>query len=152
MRRITISVNEELARQFDDLIERHGYENRSEAFRDLLRARIEDERKTSGWTALHGVATVTYIYNFHERDLAMRLAALRHDHHDLCVSATHVVLDHANCLETVILRGKYRDVDAFGKVLVAQNGVRHGNVHMVPLHLEAPAHGAHQHRHFLPGS
>ena len=69
MRRITISVTEELAQQFDDLIERHGYENRSEAFRDLLRARIEDERKVSGWTALHGVATVTYIYNFHERDL-----------------------------------------------------------------------------------
>jgi CopG family nickel-responsive transcriptional regulator len=139
-------LSQELARQFDDLIERHGYENRSVAFRDLLRARIEDARKTTVWTALHGVATVTYIYNFHERDLAMRLAALRHDHDDLCVSATHVVLDHANCLETVILRGKYRDVDAFGKVLVAQNGVRHGNVHMVPLHLETPSLGVHQHR------
>lgn len=152
MRRITISVDEELALQFDDLIERHGYENRSEAFRDLLRARIEDERRATPWKALHGVATVTYIYNFHERDLAMRLAALQHDHHDLCVSTTHVVLDHDNCLETVILRGRLREVEAFANMLVAQNGVRHGQLHLVPLHLDTPAVATHQHRHFLPGS
>ncbi len=152
MRRITISVDDELAQQFDDLIERRGYENRSEAFRDLLRARIEDDRKSSSWRALHGVAIVSYIYNFHERDLALRLAALQHDHHDLCVSSTHVVLDHLNCLETVTLRGKFSDVDAFAHVLIAQNGVRHGLVHMVPLQLDTPSHAVHQHRHFLPKS
>ena len=152
MRRITISVDEELAQQFDDLIERHGYENRSEAFRDLLRARIEDERKGSPYKALYSVATVTYIYNFNERDLAARLAGLQHDHHDLFVSSTRAVLDHNDCLENVILRGKFRDVDAFAKVLIAQNGVRHGNVHLVPLKLATPSHSAHQHHHFLPGS
>lgn len=152
MRRITISVDEELAQQFDDLIEKHGYENRSEAFRDLLRARIEDERKASPYTALYGVATVTYIYNFHERDLAARLAGLQHDHHDLCVSSTRAVLDHDDCLENVILRGAFRDVDAFAKVLIAQNGVRHGSVHLVPLQLSTPSQASHQHHHFLPGS
>lgn len=152
MRRITISVDEELAQQFDDLIERRGYENRSEAFRDLLRERIETERKSTPWKALHGVATVSYIYDFHERDLAVKLAALQHDHHDLCVSTTHVVLDHSNCLETVILRGRLRDVEAFGNLLIAQNGVRHGQLHLVPLHLDTPTQAAHQHRHFLPGS
>lgn len=152
MRRITISVDEELAQQFDDLIERHGYENRSEAFRDLLRARIESERKATPYNALHGVATVSYIYSFLERDLAARLAALRHDHHDLCVSTTHVTLDHSNCLETVILRGRLREVEAFANVLMAQNGVRHGQLHLVPLQLESPSTATHQHRHFLPNS
>lgn len=65
MRRITILANEELAQQFDELIERNGYENRPEAFRDLLRAHIESERKTSTWNALQPVATVSYIYNVH---------------------------------------------------------------------------------------
>jgi CopG family nickel-responsive transcriptional regulator len=152
MRRITISVDEELAQQFDGLIERHGYENRSEAFRDLLRARIEDERKVLAYTALYAVATVSYIYNFHERDLAARLAGLQHDHHDLCVSSTRAVLDHHECLENVILRGKFRNVDAFAKMLIAQNGVRHGSVHIVPLQLNTPSSALHEHRHFLPGS
>ena len=152
MRRITISVDEDLAQQFDDLIERHGYENRSEAFRDLLRARIETERKTSPYTALHGVACVSYVYSFQERDLAARLAGLQHEHHDLSVATTRVVLDHNDCLETVILRGRFCDVDAFAKVLIAQNGVRHGTVHLVPLQLDTPSHSSHQHQHFLPGS
>ncbi len=152
MRRITISVDEQLAEQFDSLIEQHGYENRSEAFRDLLRARIEEERKALPYQALYGVATVTYIYNFHERDLAARLAGLQHDHHDLCVSSTRAVLDHHECLENVILRGKFREVDAFAKVLIAQNGVRHGSVHLVPLQLSTPSSATHQHHHFLPGS
>jgi CopG family nickel-responsive transcriptional regulator len=152
MRRITISVDEQLARQFDDLIERHGYENRSEAFRDLLRARIESERKATPYQALHGVATVSYIYDIHERDLALRLAALQHDHHDLCVSTTRVTLDHSNCLESVILRGRLRQVETFANVLMAQNGVRHGQLHLVPLQLDTPSTAMHQHRHFLPGS
>jgi CopG family nickel-responsive transcriptional regulator len=152
MRRITISVDEELAQQFDDLIARHGYENRSEAFRDLVRARLEQERKELPWKALHGVATVTYIYNFHERDLATRLAALQHDHHDLCVSSSRIVLDHNDCLENVVLRGKFRDIDAFANMLIAQAGVRHGNVHIVPLQLNTPSHASHKHQHFLTGS
>ena len=152
MRRITILANEELEQQFDELIERNGYENRSEAFRDLLRARIESERKTSTWNALQAVATVTYIYNFHERELAVPLAALRHDHHDLCVFTTHVVLNHDNCIETVTLRGKHREVKAFAHVLVAQADVRHDNVHLVPMHLQMPTPSSHHHRHFLPGS
>lgn len=152
MRRITISVDEKLAQQFDNLIEQHGYENRSEAFRDLLRARLESERKASSFKALHCVATVTYIYNFNERDLAARLAGFQHEHHDLCVSTTRVVLDHNDCLETVVLRGKLRQVDAFAKILVAQSGVRHGAVHLVPLQLNSPTHATHRHHHFVTAS
>ena len=44
MRRLTISVDEQLATQFDELIERKGYLNRSEAFRDLVRGSLEESR------------------------------------------------------------------------------------------------------------
>ncbi|MDP9109523.1 MAG: nickel-responsive transcriptional regulator NikR [Pseudomonadota bacterium] len=149
MRRITISIEETLAQQFDDLIERRGYENRSEAFRDLLRAHIESERKVT-YTALHCVATVNYIYNHHERELASRLTNAQHAHHDLCVTTTHVHLDHDNCLETVVLRGKFKEVSAFADSLIAQSGVRHGNIHIVPVQRDLPSRGQHRHVHLLP--
>lgn len=151
MRRITISVEESLAQQFDDLIERRGYANRSEAFRDLLRTRIESERKVR-YTALHCVATVTYIYNHHERELASRLTTAQHAHHDLCVTTSHIHLDHDNCLETVVLRGKFKDVSSFADRLVAESGVRHGNIHIVPVQLDAPSKHLHRHTHLLPGT
>jgi CopG family nickel-responsive transcriptional regulator len=149
MRRITISVDESLAKQFDDLIERHGYQNRSEAFRDLVRERLEQERKTMHETRFC-VATVNYIYNHHERELASRLVTLQHDHHDLCVSTMHVHLDHENCLETTILRGTFKAVSAFANSLVAQSSVRHGNIHIVPVEMDVPSRKQHSHFHFQP--
>lgn len=149
MRRITISVDDDLAEQFDDLIERRGYVNRSEAFRDLLRGRIEKERLEAPESG-YCVANVSYIFNHHERDLASRLTTAQHAHHDLCVSAMHVHLDHDNCMETLVLRGNYKQVSAFAHSLIAESGVRHGNLHIVPVAVETPSKFRHRHVHFLP--
>jgi CopG family nickel-responsive transcriptional regulator len=65
--------------------------------------------------------------------LASRLAAAQHDHHDICISTQRVPLDHHEGLETVVLRGPYKTVTAFADQLVAMNGVRHGNIHVVPV-------------------
>lgn len=149
MRRITISVDDSLAQQFEELIERHGYENRSEAFRDLVRGRIEEERKTT-YQARYCIASLSYVYNHHERELASRLAAIQHGHHDICVSSMHVHLDHDNCLETVVLRGLYKQVTAFADSIIAQSGVRHGNINVVPVDVATPSLTQHRHPHFHP--
>ena len=44
MDRFTISLNEDLAEQFDELIRQKGYQNRSEAVRDMLRTELEFAR------------------------------------------------------------------------------------------------------------
>jgi CopG family nickel-responsive transcriptional regulator len=149
MRRITISIEENLAQQFDDLIVRRGYQNRSEAFRDLLRGRIENERKSTH-AAHYCVASVNYIYDHQERELASRLISLQHDHHDICVSAMHVPLDHHDCLETLFLRGAFKQVSDFADLVIAQNGVRHGNIHIVPVELNSDLHDTHPHVHLFP--
>ncbi len=151
MRRITISVDDSLARQFDDLIQKRGYVNRSEAFRDLLRGQLEENRITTR-KAKYCIGTVSYIYNHHERELASRLTALQHAHHDVCVSTMHVHLDHDNCLETVVLRGTYQEVEAFGNLLIAESGVRHGNIHLVPVAADAALTARHRHMHLLPNT
>ena len=85
MRRITIPVDDSLAEQFDDLIQKSGFVNRLEAFRSLLRGHLEEDRITRK-KAQYCVGTVSHIYNPYERELASRLTALQHDHHDVCVS------------------------------------------------------------------
>ncbi|MFZ1852726.1 MAG: nickel-responsive transcriptional regulator NikR, partial [Nitrosomonas sp.] len=61
MERITISLDESLAHEFDHLIARRGYENRSEAVRDLLRRELEAERIREGTGQC--VANLSYVYN-----------------------------------------------------------------------------------------
>ena len=151
MRRVTLSLDDHLAEQFDAWAERHGYENRSEAFRDLLRGRLENERMETG-KATHCVATVSYVYNHHERQLASRLAESQHDHHGLSMATLHVHLDHDNCLETMALKGPLEKVRAFGESLIAERGVRHGHLHLVPVALEISRVGGQPHVHVSPTS
>ena len=45
MERFTISLDEALAKEFDQLIAARGYSNRSEAVRDLIRGALEGDRQ-----------------------------------------------------------------------------------------------------------
>jgi len=144
MERFTISLDAKLAREFDQLIRARGYRNRSEAVRDLLRGKLDTLRIQEA-QAPFCVANLSYVYNHHERDLAERLTELQHRHHDLVVASTHVHLDHEDCLEALMLRGPTPAVQAFADALVAERGVRHGQLNLVPVDLEA-GH-AHVHSH-----
>lgn len=135
MERFTISLDESLARQFDQLIASRGYGNRSEAVRDLIRGAIHSDSQRNPPTG-HCVANLSYVYNHHERELAERLTALQHDRHDLTVAAMHTHLDHDNCLESVILKGLTADVRHFADALMAERGVRHGKLNTIALEVE----------------
>ena len=158
MERFTISLDGELAREFDALIAERGYGNRSEAVRDLLRAQLELWRQTRD-EAPHCVANLSYVYNHHERELAERLMSIQHDHHDLMVSTLHAHLDHENCIESAILRGPTVEVRQFAERLMAERGVRHGKLNLVSVELgqrhshgyKPKGHGAsHHHVHLKP--
>jgi CopG family nickel-responsive transcriptional regulator len=148
MERITISIDTALALEFDHLIAARGYKNRSEAVRDLVRSHLEAQRQTHA-PAGHCVANLSYVYNHHERDLAERLTALQHDQHDLTVATLHAHLDHDNCLESVILRGTTLAVRTFSDALMAQRGVRHGQLNVVGVEVDdSHAHtSGHAHSH-----
>jgi CopG family nickel-responsive transcriptional regulator len=132
MQRLTISIEDDLATDFEALVLARGYENRSEAFRDLVRRELGQAIVQAEPDAAC-VATLTYLYDHHERTTANRLADMQHDHHDLTVSTMHAHLQHHLCVETVILRGPASQVQAFAQQVLAQRGVRQGNLHLVPL-------------------
>lgn len=146
MQRFTISLDDELADDFDRLIEQRGYSNRSEAVRDLLRVHL-DRLREEGDAASHCVANLSYVYNHHERDLAERLTALQHRHHDLTVSTMHAHLDHEHCIESVILKGKASEVRRFADALSAERGVKHGQLNLVTVDFEISGH---EHDHLTP--
>lgn len=151
MERFTISLEESLAEQFDKLVTQSGYQNRSEAVRDLLRQKLTEVHLQTD-QAEYCVACLSYVYNHHRRDLAERLIQLQHQYHDVVVVTTHVHLDHDNCLETILLRGATMDVQRFGGAIMTERGVRHGQLNIVPASVEeeknADNHAdAHTHSH-----
>jgi len=124
--RFGISMDAALLASFDQLIERKGYVNRSEAIRDLVRNALVEEQWSKGNEQT--VGTVTIVYDHHVRDLADKLTEHQHAHHDNIVSALHVHLDHDNCLEVVVVRGRSSDVQRLADELIGTKGVKHGKL------------------------
>ena len=137
MERFTISLDDGLARQFDAWVATRSYANRSEAVRDLLRAEL-GRSKLREPADQECVACLSYVFNHHQRDLAERLIAMQHDHHDLIISSMQAHLDHDHRLETVILRGRVSAVTPFADEVCAQRGVHHGRLNVIPVELHEP--------------
>jgi CopG family transcriptional regulator, nickel-responsive regulator len=124
--RIGVAIDSDLLEQFDALIQERGYSNRSEAFRDLIR----DELVEKTWESPESqvVGTVTLVYDHHVRMLNEKLTGIQHDHHHNILSTLHVHLDHDNCLEVLVVRGKSAAVRKIADVLISTKGVKHGRL------------------------
>lgn len=142
--RIGISLDSDLLLRFDRFIADQGYDNRSEAFRDLIRDRLVDST-VSARNALV-VATVTLVYDHHTRLLPEKLTDIQHQSHELIISTLHAHLDHENCLEVILMRGKSKDVQRLGDRLISTKGVRHGRLVMSSPEAVSTPH-RHPHRH-----
>ena len=122
--RIGVAIDENLLGEFDRLIERRGYGSRSEAFRDLIRDALVQQR----WTSATGlvVGTITLVYDHHVRLLSERLTAIQHEFHGSILSTLHVHLDHDHCLEVIVVRGQASRVRQVADSLISMKGVKHG--------------------------
>ena len=149
MQRVTITLDDELMAELDRLIAVRGYQNRSEAIRDLTRGGLRQAAE-NGHVNGECVAALVYTYDHHTRDLPKRLVQTFHDHHDLAVSTLHVHLDHDSCLEVNVLRGKSREVQHLADHVIAERGIHHGRVVMFPAEMTEPhshARGGKKHAH-----
>ncbi len=126
LERIGVSLEDELLEQFDRYIGRQGYTNRSEAIRDLIRERLVQQEWSR--TDKETMAVVSIVYDHHTLELSQKLADLQHDHYDSVVAAMHVHVDHHNCLEVLILRGKVAQIEALGNALICTRGVKYGKL------------------------
>jgi CopG family nickel-responsive transcriptional regulator len=133
--RIGVAIDSDLLRQFDTLVGGRGYGSRSEAFRDLIRDALINQAAGSDDSPV--VGTITLVYDHHQRMLNDRLTAVQHKFHHSMLSTLHVHLDHDNCLEVVVVRGRAGDVRHIADALVSMKGVKHGR-----LTLTSPAPGA----------
>ena len=145
MQRVTLSLDDDLLADVDALIQARGYQNRSEAVRDLVRAGLQDAAASSSTGPC--IAALFYIYDHEARELSRRLTRTFHDHHDLSLTSLHVHLDHGSCLEVSLLKGETQNVRNFADKVITERGVRHGQVIVVPVeHDDAHTHH-HSHAH-----
>ena len=121
--RFGVSLEKELLEKFDKLIKEKKYSNRSEAIRDLIR---EDLVKREWIEGKEVAGAVTLVFDHHKRELVNILTDIQHDFYQLIISSQHIHLDHDNCLEIIVVRGKPTTVRELADKLRATKGVKYG--------------------------
>ena len=145
MKRVTITIEDDLLATLDSVMTASGATNRSEALRDILRRALANPAPMTA----DCMGVVSYTLDRGSRKLGQRVPQHRHDRHDAAVAALSVPLDHDSSLEVCVLRGRVAGVRSYAEGLFAERGVRHGHLVLVPvLHEMADhEHGGHRHRH-----
>ena len=92
----------------------------------VIRAALVEETTAQG--EAQAVGTLSLVYDHHHSDLAQRLTELQHDVHDLIVTTLHIHLDHDNCLEVLVLRGRSAEISGLAQRILAVKGVKHGQL------------------------
>ncbi len=125
------------ARQLDQMVQEKGYTNRSLAVADMIRAHLVEHRQRMGDQEIAG--TITLVYDHHKPHLQATLTDLQHDHHEVIISTLHVHLDHDNCLEVLVVRGRAGRIKRIADELIAAKGVKHGKLTVTSTGRDLPA-------------
>jgi len=126
--RFGVSLERGLLEKFDDLIVQMGYKNRSEAIRDLIREKLVEEEWKDDDKECVGILGL--IYNHDTREITETLIRIQHQNIDVVITSTHIHLDHHNCLEVILLRGKSALIRRISHDLLSTRSVKHGKLLM----------------------
>jgi len=124
--RFGVSLESQLLTQFDALLKKTGYKNRSEAIRDLIRDRLVKQEWEEENKEIIGIMSV--VFNHEKREVTEILNHIQHQHIGAIISSTHIHLDSHNCLEVIILRGKSRVIENISNQLKSTRNVKHGEL------------------------
>jgi CopG family nickel-responsive transcriptional regulator len=120
--RFGVSLEEDLLVRFDQRIKQRKYTNRSEAIRDLIR----EELIKKEWTDNKEVTgAITLVYDHHTRKLVTKVLDVQHDYHTCILSSQHIHLDHHNCFEIIVTKGKSKEIEELYQKLKSIKSVKH---------------------------
>jgi len=125
--RFGVSLEKDLLVRFDQRIKKQKYTNRSEAIRDLIR----EELIKKEWTENQEVTgAITIVYDHHTRSLVNKILTVQHDHHTCILSTQHIHLDHHNCFEIIVTKGKSKEIEVLYRKLKSIKSVKHAGFMM----------------------
>ncbi|PKG24223.1 nickel-responsive transcriptional regulator NikR [Niallia nealsonii] len=129
--RFGVSMDEGLLMDFDQIVAEKGYQNRSEAVRDLVRDAILQHQWTDDKELVAGA--ILLFYNHHQNKLVTEMMNIQHDYHHNILATTHLHINHHNCLEVIVVKGRTSELRGLSDKLTSLKGVYFGKLTISPL-------------------
>jgi len=125
--RFGVSLEKELLDELDQFVKENKFPNRSQAIRFLIENNLVEKK----WQCNNEVAgAIVFLYDHHKRDISNLSNSIQHEYHHVILSTQHVHLNHDNCLETIVVKGRAAELTELADKLIALKGVKHGKLVM----------------------
>jgi CopG family nickel-responsive transcriptional regulator len=131
IKRFGVSISEDLLKEFDTFINKKGYPTRSKAIEDIFRETLKRESIRTG---KKGTGAIILVYDHHKRELVSKLIDIQHDFHNLVICNQHIHLDHYKCMEIIVVKGTYEQMQELADKLQSAKGVKHGSLSIAEAH------------------
>lgn len=121
--RVGVTFPPELLNDFDEVIGKMGYGNRSKAVQDAVTMFISEKKwlqKEKG----SQVGVLTMLYDHEVRGLENVLTHVQHHYARIICSTMHIHLSETECLEAIAVKGNGVEIRKLSDELAAKKGVR----------------------------
>ena len=130
VKRFGVSLEEDILKSLDELVQKNKFPNRSQAIRNLIKGTLVSEKVDKNKIV---AGAIVIVYDHHRRELNSKLMNVQHDYHDLILSTQHVHLAHDLCLETIAVKGKSQMLLTLADKIIGTKGIKHGKLVMTDI-------------------
>jgi CopG family transcriptional regulator, nickel-responsive regulator len=121
--RIGVTFPPELLQDFDEIINKMGYESRSKAIQDAVRLYVSD-RKWIKETDTIQTGVILMVYDHDAKGLESELTETQHEHSSIITSTLHIHISEKDCLEAIAVKGKASIIHHLSDELTTRRGVK----------------------------
>jgi CopG family nickel-responsive transcriptional regulator len=121
--RIGVTFPPELLKEFDDIIDKMGYESRSKAIQDAVRLFVSDRKWIKEENTIQ-TGVILMVYDHDAKGLESDLTETQHEHSSIITSTLHIHISEQDCLEAIAVKGKASEIRHLSNELTTQRGVK----------------------------
>jgi CopG family transcriptional regulator, nickel-responsive regulator len=121
--RIGVTIPPELLKDFDEIINKMGYESRSKAIQDAVRLYVSERKWLKEEDAIQ-TGIILMVYDHDAKGLDSELTEAQHEHSRIITSTMHIHVSEHDCLEAIAVKGKASEIRHLSNELTTRRGVK----------------------------
>ena len=130
VKRFGVSLNPDLLQSLDDYTESRKFSSRSQAIGFIIEETLVNQAYAENKEVC---GALVLVYDHHKADFINKFISIQHDYHNVILSSQHIHIDHYNCMETIILKGKASVLQELSNSLLSLKGIKHGKLVLTSL-------------------
>ena len=121
--RVGVTFPPELLKEFDEIINKMGYQSRSKAIQDAVRLYVSEKKWLKEENSpQRGILVM--VYDHDTKGVEKNLTEAQHHHSSLISSTMHIHIGKQDCLEAIAVKGTASEIRHLSNELTTKKGVK----------------------------